>query len=402
HQNTRTPEHQNIFQFQELNIKQHFKNKITLSMKRNIFLNLVIILLSFPAFCQAQQQITGRVLEAKTNEPVSFATVYLNGTTVGTTTDDDGSFLLNKVTYPCQLVVSHISYKTLFVDINQAQGAPLKILIEPNAVDLQSVQVEDKSLRGRNEAEFAQAFVGIDYFGERAKLTNPEVLFFTREKEKTRAGYMRSKNLKATAKQALIIEQPELGYKIHADLAYFQVDYGSFLGKNGASFFQCYYFFEPYQTDKKHKQKKWERQRSAAYYHSSMHFMRSLYQQDLAGNGYRLCERVEDKEKGIVTYQDFPIGKYIEILPDSTMQVAGLKDQRLYIFYYPKNAKREPLDITTKIRGQFEQSVIQFSSDKAIIRSNGTTPGLDIQFGGVIAEKKVGAHLPDDFVPVGL
>ncbi len=363
---------------------------------------ITLLLLMISVFGTAQEQITGRVLEAGSNTPVSFATVYLNGTTIGTTTDDDGSFVLNKVSYPCQLVVSHISYKTLFVTINEPQGAPLKILIEANAVDLRSVEVEDKNLRARNELEFAQAFVGMDFYGEKAKLTNPEVLFFTRDKKKTKSGYMRSKNLKASSNQALIIEQPELGYKIHADLAFFQIDYGSFLGQDGASFYQCYYFFEPYQSDKKQKQKKWNKQRNAAYYHSAMHFMRSLYQQDLAGNGYRLCERVENPQTKEVSYLDYPIGKHLEMLPDSTMKIAGLKDQRLYIFYYPKNQKREPLDISTKISGQFEQSILQFSADAAIIRSNGTTPGLEIQFGGMIAEKKVGALLPDDFVPVGL
>lgn len=42
----------------------------------------------------ASQVIAGKVLDAETQEPVSFATVFFDGTFVGTSSDEQGNFKL--------------------------------------------------------------------------------------------------------------------------------------------------------------------------------------------------------------------------------------------------------------------------------------------------------------------
>lgn len=54
---------------------------------------LFIILLTFPAFIWSQNGIIkGKVVEAASNEPIPFATVAIDGTTIGVATDIDGNY----------------------------------------------------------------------------------------------------------------------------------------------------------------------------------------------------------------------------------------------------------------------------------------------------------------------
>lgn len=72
----------------------------------------IVLLLCWVNWSEAQNIVSGRVVDSLTNEPVAFATVYLDGTTVGTTTDDDGRFSLdvNPRYLPATIIVSHLNY----------------------------------------------------------------------------------------------------------------------------------------------------------------------------------------------------------------------------------------------------------------------------------------------------
>ena len=56
---------------------------------------LLALLLSLSVLSIGQTQaLEGTIIDQNTEEPIGFATVYLNGTTRGTTTDDEGRFRL--------------------------------------------------------------------------------------------------------------------------------------------------------------------------------------------------------------------------------------------------------------------------------------------------------------------
>ena len=57
-------------------------------------------------------KISGRVLDAKTLGPLPFANVFINNTTIGTTTDENGFFKLNNVPVGRNEVISNPSIKT--------------------------------------------------------------------------------------------------------------------------------------------------------------------------------------------------------------------------------------------------------------------------------------------------
>ncbi|HEX8677745.1 MAG TPA: SusC/RagA family TonB-linked outer membrane protein, partial [Segetibacter sp.] len=86
----------------------------------------------------AQTRISGRVIDAKTNAPVSGATVSVkNNTNISTATADDGSFSLNAPAN-ARLIVSFVGYKPMEI---AASAASSQIKLSPGEATLNEVVV---------------------------------------------------------------------------------------------------------------------------------------------------------------------------------------------------------------------------------------------------------------------
>ena len=97
--------------------------------------------------------IKGVVKDSETKEPLIGASVQIDGTTVGTITDLDGSFVLNGVKGETTIVVSYVSYITKKLKINASKDtAPIEILLEPDNRQLGEVTV---TARKNNETATA-------------------------------------------------------------------------------------------------------------------------------------------------------------------------------------------------------------------------------------------------------
>lgn len=58
-------------------------------------LKIFILILIVPFFGFAQKaSLTGKVVDAVSNEPLPFVNIIVSGTSTGTTTDLDGNFIL--------------------------------------------------------------------------------------------------------------------------------------------------------------------------------------------------------------------------------------------------------------------------------------------------------------------
>lgn len=84
-------------------------------MKKIYYLLLLFILSS--AALNAQIKVTGQVKDAETGEPLPGATIVVQGTTIGTTTDVDGNYNLSVTSKEDKLIFSYVGYdsKTLTV-----------------------------------------------------------------------------------------------------------------------------------------------------------------------------------------------------------------------------------------------------------------------------------------------
>ena len=83
-------------------------------------LKISLITFLLPVFCVAQI-LRGKVLDSKTKKPIETASIYFDNTTIGTTTDENGSF---SITYndavQSTLVISYLGYEKVFISDYQS------------------------------------------------------------------------------------------------------------------------------------------------------------------------------------------------------------------------------------------------------------------------------------------
>lgn len=109
-------------------------------MNRNLnqfSLVLILLMLSFTAL--AQRVITGRVIDAKTSEPLIGATLKVESTGVGTQANANGEFSISYSSLPFNVQVSFVGYLTRNVEVKSTQT--LTVELEPDMALLEDVVV---------------------------------------------------------------------------------------------------------------------------------------------------------------------------------------------------------------------------------------------------------------------
>ena len=81
----------------------------------------LLLLISILTFAQTGS-VKGRIYNQRTNEPLEFATVQIQGTSVGTTTDLDGNYVIESNPGFVRLMISYVGYETTLSPEIQIQG----------------------------------------------------------------------------------------------------------------------------------------------------------------------------------------------------------------------------------------------------------------------------------------
>ena len=330
-----------------------------------------------PCMTLGQGSVSGVVLDSQTGSPMPFATVYINGSTKGTITDNDGCFELNNVQFPSTIVFSFVGYKTQVLDLNRNPGRLI---------------ITDYSDRQMYLDYFKTMFLGDDRWGRHAIIRNEDVIMFHNY------GTVGNGTIfKAWAGEPIIIDLPLLGYELYVDLVDFTVQR---TGGKSVCDILGYFFYKPDNTLKKFKTAKIEKNRKAAYYNSNMHFLRSFYENRLAENGYILsmADTGTVVIEGITEFFPIDINQYSERKDNGEVLVHGLSNKRLKILYYHK-LDGSPLDLTRHKPALhlFSESGIHLLKDTCTFLQTGTITDNSIRFTGDISEKRIGACLPDDY-----
>lgn len=93
---------------------------------------------------QSKGTIQGKLLDGdNNNEPLSYATVALKGTTIGTETDDDGNYRFSAPAGTYYLVMSFLGYQTLEVPITVVAGETVTVnrTLVASSVGLQEIKL---------------------------------------------------------------------------------------------------------------------------------------------------------------------------------------------------------------------------------------------------------------------
>jgi outer membrane cobalamin receptor len=115
---------------------------------RIIFSLWIVLLSGLTAF---GQNISGKILDEETGEPLIGATVLLKGTSLGAATGIDGTFTFEGKTGDQVLIISYVGYITKELDIKITSGKNNlgNIQLKSNAIGLQEIKVVSNYARDR-------------------------------------------------------------------------------------------------------------------------------------------------------------------------------------------------------------------------------------------------------------
>lgn len=108
-------------------------------MQRLLGLCFTIVLLT--ASSQAQNVISGKVVDAQTLEPLAAAHIIIKDTYKGTIANADGEFTLSVSEFPSTIVVRYLGYKTNEITIQEGHQDPLDFLMEEAFLEMQEITV---------------------------------------------------------------------------------------------------------------------------------------------------------------------------------------------------------------------------------------------------------------------
>ncbi|MCI1189077.1 carboxypeptidase-like regulatory domain-containing protein [Hymenobacter sp. DH14] len=293
------------------------------TLRRLALLPLLLLLGSVGA--RAQISISGQVRDSLTQAPLPFASVFLANTTRGTTTDAEGRFRLTNVAPGhYDLGVSYVGYRLFNQSVNLTGPLVINPLVAPLAQQLAEIVVRPEPNREDDYQRFRELFLGNSTLSRQCRILNPDGV---------RVRYDPQQNvLTATVPHALEVENPALGYR----LTFYQLDFrAEFADQSvGLTLLTQVVFKDLPGTAR--QQKRWAANRQKAYLGSYQHFLRSMYANRVAEEGFRVqkLRRVPNPRRlaADAVLRQLQRQHSTAQLPDSLLQ--ALREPRELAFLY--------------------------------------------------------------------
>ena len=334
----------------------------------------ILLLSVLSVNAQNKFSIKGNVIDKNQNNiSISFVNVFLEGTTFGTQTDNEGNFIIKNIPMGSyRLVASMVGYLPTVYNI--------EILDKNNEIQISLVEDiealnEVKVIGSRDKVwekqfkEFEREFLGNNFSKKEVKILNKEVIDFKFDKETT--------TFTAVANQPIIIENLKLGYKLTYVLDGFE-------RKSNRIAYQGFSYYELIEPQNDKQKIGWEENRIEAYQGSLRHFLKSLLNNTLREEGFKAFYLDIDSTNSTKTIS-------VTINPQDIVQATSSPNTYSLIINKPirilyENARLPP----------------QYSEIKQLseILINDTGYLLDpyaIEFSGKMAEKRTANLLPYDF-----
>ena len=278
------------------------------------------------------QTVRGTILDTSDHTKINFASIYINGTSVGTNSDQNGYFELDITKYgSLPLTISALGYYS--VTLTDFSGEkPLEVYLTPKIFELNEVVVAAKSTAKERKANlkiFREQFLGSSYNGQNSVIMNEGEIIF-------KNGISRD-TLKAFASKPILIVNNALGYKITYYLDKFEYYRKSktFLYKGSAI------FTEDLASEIAQK-KFFEKRRRNAYLGSRSHFFASLWSDKLKSNGFTVRNSADQilnyddiviERSGIKKYLSYKGNLSVCYLPNSPNSIIELKSTNTPVFF---------------------------------------------------------------------
>ncbi|QJW88366.1 TonB-dependent receptor plug domain-containing protein [Spirosoma taeanense] len=337
--------------------------------------------------------LTGRVSDAKTGQPLPFASIYINNSSRGTVADSNGAYHLTNVPLGnAELVGSALGYQLLRQPLRLTDTRPrtvdLKLESADQALSTVIVTARRSPAYARQLRTFNRELLGNRPQARQCRIVNPNVISFQEEKG----------HLRAQAAEPLVIENRALGYRLSYNLLHFDFFQSKLLFAGTAR-------FEEIPSTDPHQQALWQANRQKVYQGSLQHLMANLMAGTHEQAGYSVYRTPLSGESN---NQVFPLVRTAERQYIGSGQAQALfrpgelpserrliSDQPLEVYYNQVYAANSPYrdspyaySLLLLPKGRLELTV-----NGGITQSN----GLDVR--GYLGSERLATLLPGDWVP---
>jgi len=293
---------------------------------------ILFLIISKMGLSQSLFTIKGEVKSVIAGDTLIRVSIYLNQTSIGTLSGNNGQFTVSNVPAGShEVIFSCVGYETQRILINTEESISfLKIWLKPKAVELTAVVVEPFEKDGwiRWGEIFRNNFIGSSRNARQSKLKNPDVLQFRRTDKGNR--------LQVTSNGPLQLENEALGYSIQFDLEEFVYDF-----ETKAVFFKGYCFFSDKLLQGNKRESEWKANRKATYQGSLNHFMFSLYYDRIIQDGFEIYKekwKVNAEKSRVIRKMEDSLG--LRVLSDP-------RNGQTFVFGNPR--KKDSMSYYNKI-----------------------------------------------------
>ena len=368
---------------------------------RRLLLALALIIPAQAASAQIAATIVGTVTDS-TGQPIDQANVFIAGSMSGTTSDDEGRYMLPGIPLgTLRLVVSIVGYESQHIDlfIREARTYTQDFQLTEKIYELGAITVSANNKRWQRQLEkFTRIFIGESPNAQQTKILNPEVLDFT-----AKVGEFR-----AQASEPLIIENRALGYK----LSYFLEE---FIAEPTSWRWDGEPLFEPLEPSSPEEAAMWHARRDTAFYGSFRHFLLAVINDQVEQQGFKMYIRPgssSDQSRGRFGNANqlnnrFPI-KAKEIIRPGQNEDERILDFKgfIEIVYTHEIEHAAFVELQRRARGstgraRFQTSTIRLDGGPTIVDLKGDTldPYGVTFYGGYFAYERVGDQMPKEYRP---
>lgn len=289
---------------------------------------ILLLLITLSALLSYGQIIRGQVLDQETRKPVDYASVFFNGTFLGTITNENGEFELDVTAYANRaLQISAMGYQTSSL-ISLRADEKYTVLLKKTIFEIQEVSIESESLtkaRKRCMRVFKDEFLGQSRNAKACIIINEEDITFNYQSDRD--------TLRAFARKPLHILNNSMGYHITYYLDKFEYD-----KVHKTTSFSGNIIFNLDMAVNGHMRKEYEARRKKTYYGSCKHFFSALWLNKHSTEGFRVqeVESVYPLEEKDFVFEDSDGKKYftylqnLEIAYDYYLTTVSFRYPRVY------------------------------------------------------------------------
>jgi hypothetical protein len=283
-------------------------------MKKFIILNMCF----YYCIISYSQVVKGKVFDSATNKVIISASIYFNGTFVGTTSDTEGNFELDiSKNKNMLLTISAIGYYSVTLK-HFEEGKTIEVKLSPKNYVMNEANVKAKSLKNRRKMclkVFKEEFLGDDYKQMKCEIENENDITFNYD-----ADY---DTLKAYARNPIRILNKAMGYKITYFLNKFE-----YCWRNSGTLYEGNFIFQDMAAVDSAQKQSFYKTRFSVYEGSRMQFFKTIWTdslnspQFLINNrfGQTLCVKDVVKQVNGKKYLSYPV----KIIVNFNMKISQL------------------------------------------------------------------------------